>query len=123
MTKKRTKIRRPSVVVVLQVSAEGAFRTFSNDSEDRRFFWIVDEVTLSDPPQRFGVLGNVHHGSLVRKLCMDTVHIRFILPAALFFKAYVQLPDISSAKVTDVMKPQEDGEETAPMFDEEFEAV
>ena len=49
--------------------------------------------------------------------------MHLILPAALFSEAYVQVPNISSADVTDVLKPQDNGEETAPMFDEENEAV
>ena len=35
----------------------------------------------------------------------------------------MQMPDIASTDVTDVMKPHENGEETATMFDRELEAV
>lgn len=123
MTSKVMEIRFRPVVCELQVGEEGPFRVFSIHPEERRFSWILEVMALPDPPQRLGDFGNVHHGSLVRKLLMDTIHEHLILPAALGSEAYVQMPDVSSADVTDVVKPQENGEETATMFDEEHEAV
>lgn len=54
---------------------------------------------------------------------MDAIHPHFIRPDAFGPPAYVQLPDIASANVTDVLKPQKNGEETASMFDKEHEDV
>ena len=64
---------------------------------------------------------NVHHDSLIRKLRMDTVHEHHILHAALGSEVYMQMADVASADATDVMKPHEDDENTATMFDEEHE--
>ena len=54
---------------------------------------------------------------------MDGIHEELVIVAALAFVAYVQLPDVSPTNATNVVKPQIDGEETAPMFDEKLEAV
>lgn len=54
---------------------------------------------------------------------MDTIHEHFIRRAAPCVVAYVQIPDISPTNVTNILKPQKNGEETAPMLDEEHEAV
>ncbi len=89
MKGKRTKTRLDSVVLVFQVSTDGAFWVDSIDSEERRFCWILNVVALPDLPQRFGHFRNVHHGSLFRKLLMDTVHVHLVVAAALFSEAYV----------------------------------
>ncbi|KAL9076265.1 MAG: hypothetical protein Q9161_000981 [Pseudevernia consocians] len=54
---------------------------------------------------------------------MDTVHEHHILHAALGSEVYMQMADVASADATDVMKPHEDDEKTATMFDEEHEVV
>ncbi|CAF9911772.1 MAG: hypothetical protein ALECFALPRED_007644 [Alectoria fallacina] len=123
MTRELMKVWPQSVIRELLVSKEGAFGVFSIDPEKRHFCWIPIVITMSDSPQRYGNFGNIHHGSLVRKLLMDTIHEHFILRAAPCVVTYVQIPDISPANVTDILKPQKNSEETAPMLDEEHKAV
>lgn len=99
------KIRPSSVGCVLPVGEEGLVLIFSINPEERQFFQIPELVTLPDHPQCSGRFGNIHHGSLVRKLLMDTIHPHRVPEAAVGSVAYVQMSDISPANVTDVLKP------------------
>ena len=113
VTSVKMKIRPGYVIGEFHGSEGGAFRVHSIDFEERRFSWILQVITLADPPQRFRNFGDIHHSSLARKLFMDTIHPHSIVIVALGFVAYVQVPDVSPTNVTNVSKPQENREETA----------
>lgn len=125
MTRIVTEIRPHSVVRDLHIVEAAAPRFHSTELEKRRSSNIAILEIIGPPnvPQRLRVFGNINNGSLVRELLMDVIHVDFIILAALGFEVYVQMPDFSRIDGTHVVKPVDNCEETASMFDEELEAV
>ena len=118
-------IRHHIVVRELQLVEAVALRFHSNKLENRRSSNIAMLKVIGPPdvPQILSVFGKIFNGSLVRKSLMDLIHMDFIILAALCFEVYVQLPDFLRIGGTHIVKPVDNCEKTAPMFDEELEAV